>query len=211
MKKEKKGVRRVNHKVEKKNKKHILLVVLILLVVVNLGFTALLAINYYKSIGVLESYEKTTDSHEYMLQQMNTISIVNDGYWADILAEKTGLVFEIPDGWYTLSSQATYCSDVVTRCDNQNYEILLFIGDGITYDEFAEKLYASVKDADEDGVVQSFREDTGYYDILSFEESANGIMYFDEKFDLKGQQEQHKIKVEYDSINSQVYIQIDIY
>lgn len=223
MQKTKKGVKKTSKAVsntakvvrtkkvaKKADRRKVLLTILYALAALNVVLLVVLFITMYNNDKEVSDYKKQIENHEKILQSMNTNVATDDEGWMDLLQSKKNLRFTIPEDWKIESSEASYCTEHMEDCGNEEFEILLKVGSITTYETFTNGIFASANNVDSSGKLESYDPEGAYfYEVASFEEARDGIIYYDESNAETGELIRHEIKVTRDEVANQVKVEID--
>ena len=168
-------------KKENKNKYNVLLL-LVVLVIISIIYTnyRISKINtlYNQSFKTLFNLEKDFNSI-IKINKLDTEKckfLIDSEEWEKKLSDNTGgLTINIPDGWSIIKTEILACKyhDEPTN----EFEMYLNMGGDTTFNDFTNLIFKEISVLGDE--VMSFKENTGYYTIHSFEEATYNNMYYD--------------------------------
>ena len=148
--------------------------------------------------------------NQYKIVELNHLDTENAKYyvnptnWQEQYKKENGISLDIPKEW-------KIDSIVIRRMTDSfgEYTIILNKIGSVTFDDFARDLYNKMYDFA--GLVESFKEGKGYYEIRSFNEATYNNMYYDYMTrDSEGVLSGPKIKVKLINLEETNQVKIEV-
>ena len=137
------------------------------------------------------------------LKTENFEYVNNPKNWNNILKSKTGLSLDIPKGWKLDNVSMKKTHDEVS-----SFTITLNKSNGTTFNDFVKDMYKKIYAIS--GLVESFKEGRGYYEIKSFSEATYNNMYYDYMTIIDGITQGPKVKVKLTDLKDKNQVKVEI-
>ena len=137
------------------------------------------------------------------LKTENFEYVNNPKDWNNTLKSKTGLSLDIPKGWKLDNVSMKKTHDEVS-----SFIITLNKSNDITFNDFVKDMYKKIYAIS--GLVESFKEGRGYYEIKSFSEATYNNMYYDYMTIIDGITQGPKVKVKVTDLEDKNQVKVEI-
>ena len=137
------------------------------------------------------------------LKTENFEYVNNPKDWNNTLKSKTGLSLDIPKGWKLDNVSMKKTHDEVS-----SFTIILNKSNGTTFNDFVKDMYKKIYAIS--GLVESFKEGRGYYEIKSFSEATYNNMYYDYMTIIDGITQGPKVKVKLTDLKDKNQVKVEI-